>query len=185
MSPDETLYRYIALIRAINVGGRSVTKMTDIQKVFESLDLKDVLTYSQSGNVIFSSKEANSDQLGIVLEKKLFNLAGRPISVFILKPGDLRQASDNNPFHPEKYNGEQSCYIMFLSAEPDPARIAGLMETRETEYRFHVQNRFLYYAYPRTYAGHRRMIDFERELGVCGTARSWKVVKKLIELSDE
>ena len=72
---------------------------------------------------------------------------------------------------------------MFLSDEPDAERIKALMALQGDEYRFHVRRRVLYYSYPRTVAGHRRSINFEKVLGVAGTARTWKVVNTLIEMA--
>ncbi len=48
--------RLVALLRGINVGGRSVIKMAELRPAFEGLGLKDVRTYIQSGNVVFTSE---------------------------------------------------------------------------------------------------------------------------------
>ncbi len=48
---------YIALLRGINVGGHKVIKMADLKRVFESIGLKQVKTYIQSGNIVFESEE--------------------------------------------------------------------------------------------------------------------------------
>lgn len=48
---------YIALLRGINVGGHKVIKMAELKRVFESIGLKQVKTYIQSGNIVFESKE--------------------------------------------------------------------------------------------------------------------------------
>ena len=48
---------YIALLRGINVGGHRVIKMADLKKAFESIGVKQVKTYIQSGNVVFESEE--------------------------------------------------------------------------------------------------------------------------------
>ncbi len=72
---------------------------------------------------------------------------------------------------------------MFLNREPDAARWEALRQRQGDEYRFALHDRVLYYTYPKAIAGHRRTIDFERILGVVGTARDWKVVAKLIELT--
>ncbi len=49
--------RYVALLRAINVGGSSLMKMADLRARCEALGLQDVSTYIQTGNVLFSSSE--------------------------------------------------------------------------------------------------------------------------------
>jgi uncharacterized protein (DUF1697 family) len=101
----------------------------------------------------------------------------------VLTPEQLKTAADNNPFHPQRQDGEQQCHLMFLSGEPDPAHRAALMALQGDDYRVAVRGKVLYYTYPRALAGSRRSVNFEKVLGVSGTARTWKVVDKLIELS--
>lgn len=47
--------RYVALLRGINVGGKNLIKMTALKACFEKHGLRDVATFIQSGNVLFSS----------------------------------------------------------------------------------------------------------------------------------
>ena len=49
---------YIALLRGINIGGKSIIKMADLKYVLETIGLKNVQTYIQSGNVLFQSDES-------------------------------------------------------------------------------------------------------------------------------
>ena len=50
---------FIALIRGINVGGRNIIKMTDLKLLIESLGYKNVETYIQSGNIVFTIPSLN------------------------------------------------------------------------------------------------------------------------------
>lgn len=81
-----TLYRYVALVRALNVGGSSVVKMTALRELFESIGLCDVVTYIQSGNVVFSTAEVDTGLTARRIEKKLAPLTGRNMTVLILTP---------------------------------------------------------------------------------------------------
>jgi uncharacterized protein (DUF1697 family) len=181
---EESRYQYVTLLRGINIGGHNLIKMADLRKLFESLGLTDVVTYTQTGNVLFSTTDADSKQLALQIEKELASSIGKKIIVFVLSPEELRKAAANNPFNPEHLEKEHQCYLMFLSAEPDEAHCKALMDLQgEDYYGFHIQDKVLYFAYSIKYAGKRRTINFEKALGVIGTARSWKVVNKLIELS--
>ena len=174
---------YVALIRAINVGGNSPVRMSDLRKRFESLGLEGVVTYIQSGNVVFSTEEKDRDRLSRKIEADLSDLMGRGVKAFLLTPEELKKATVQNPFDPARLDKEQRCHLMFLSAPPTAVRRRALMAVQGEEYRFHIKGRVLYYAYSRKFDGIRRMIDFEKILGVSGTSRSWKVVDKLIEVS--
>lgn len=174
--------RYVALVRGLNVGGHGVISMAELREQFQSLGVSDVSTYIQSGNVLFTDHEPDRARLTHRLEKGLAAVLDRPVTVFVLTRAELRNAAAHNPFDPAARNATQQCQLMFLSAEPDAAHRKALMEMQGDEYRFHVRERVLYYAYDRSLAGHRRNIDFERVLGVAGTTRTWKVVDRLIRL---
>ena len=177
------LFCYIALFRAINVGGHAVVKMSELKKMFEKIGFTDVATYIQTGNVVFSSGESDKKKLAAVIEKKFKSATGYGLKVFVLTNDKLKKAASKNPFEPEKHANEQLCHLMFLSGKPLAVSIKELKKLEGREYKFHVQDDVLYYAYNIKFAGKRRNIDFEKVLVVKGTSRSWKVVNKLIELS--
>jgi uncharacterized protein (DUF1697 family) len=74
--------RYVALLRGINVGGKNLIKMTELKACFESLGLESVVTYIQSGNILFSADEADQFQLTRRIEgalSKTFNYKSRVV----------------------------------------------------------------------------------------------------------
>jgi uncharacterized protein (DUF1697 family) len=180
---DKKTRIYIALIRAVNVGGHSAVKMHEVRKRFEALGLKDVASHIQSGNVIFSTREADPRLLTRQIESELSALTGGKITAFVLSPRELKEAAAANPFDPARRDKEQRCHLVFLSAAPAAARRKALMAMQGKEYRFYISGKVLYFSYSRKYDGDRRSIDFEKVLGVSGTARSWNVVDKLIEIA--
>ena len=173
---------YVALIRAVNVGGTGVLRMSELRKRFEALGFKDVETYIQSGNVVFVTTDADRGRVTRKIEADLSAVWQRPAKVFLLTLDELKKAAAGNPFDPERLDKEQRCHLMFLSGVPEAGRRRDLMAMRGEEYRFHIQDRVLYYAYSRKDDGHRRTIDFEKVLGVSGTSRTWKVVSALIAI---
>ena len=66
-----TSVHYLALLRGINVGGRTIIKMADLKACFETIGCGDVATYIQSGNVVFRSQESNTDTLVRDIERAL------------------------------------------------------------------------------------------------------------------
>jgi len=175
--------KFIALLRGINVGGSAVITMADLKKQFESAGMTDVQTYIQTGNVVFTSKEKDTGKILLKLKQQFQKILNHNGEIFILTPEDLKTALANCPFEPEKNDAQQYCHLMFLSGKPGKQQINKLMDLRGEEYSFAVHDNILYYAYPREFGGHRRNINFEKVLGVTGTARTWKVIDKLIELS--
>jgi uncharacterized protein (DUF1697 family) len=174
--------KYVALIRALNVGGTSVIKMTDLKEMFESFGLDEVSTYIQSGNVIFKSKEKDLKKVTAKIEKGIKNLLEKELKILVFTSDQLRKAVDQNPFDPAKHSKEMQCQLMFLSEKPEPAHQKALMEMQKPEYQFAFWDKIFYYSYSKEWGGKRRNINFEKVLGVYGTTRTWKVVKTLIEL---
>ncbi len=158
-------------------------KMVDLRELFETAGFTDVVTYIQSGNVLFSTRNADIKRLERLLEQKLEPVLGNRAKVFVFSQADLKQAVANCPFDPVGRDKELRCHLMFLSTEPDSSHRQALFALRGEEYQFHISDKVLYYAYPGKFAGKRRTIDFEKVLSVVGTSRSWKVVTKLIQLS--
>lgn len=175
-------HRYAALLRGINVGGHGVITMAELREVFESLGTEEVSTYIQSGNVLFTDTEGDRGRLTRRLEEGVGAALGRPVTVFVLTRHELEDAAAHNPFEPAAHAATRQCHLVFLSAEPAAERRAALMGMQGDEYLFHVRGKVLYLAYDRAVAGRRRNVDFERVLGVTGTARTWKVVDRLVQL---
>jgi len=175
--------RYVALIRAINVGGTSIIKMADLKKVFESMGFTRVETHIQSGNVLFASSEKNIDKIESTIEKKMAATIGRPVKSFVLTAAQLKEAVKHNPFEPEK-NEDRQCQYLFLSDKPSKESGKAVMQFQGDEYRFFLHDKVLYYSYAKSLAGNRKTVNFEKILGVDATARTWKVVNKLIELAE-
>lgn len=76
--------RYIALLRGINVGGNNIIKMADLKASFESMGFSDVVTYIQSGNVLFNTGKKDKSKLEAQLEKALsetFNYNSRVVII--------------------------------------------------------------------------------------------------------
>lgn len=180
MKNESIQNRYIALIRSINVGGKSVMKMVDLLQTLKPMDFTKIKTYGQSGNLLIVTKETNIERLSRQLSERID--ADQNLYVFIFTPEQLQDALEHAPFDPEGKDASYHCHLMFLSSNPVEDRVESLMDLQGTEYRFFIRKKVLYYSYPKSIAGHRRNINFEKVLGVRGTARTWNVIKKLIQL---
>jgi uncharacterized protein (DUF1697 family) len=76
--------RYVALLRGINVGGRTLVKMGDLKTCVEELGLDDVSTYIASGNVLFESGERDAAKLEARIERAIEQRFGLPVKVVVL-----------------------------------------------------------------------------------------------------
>ena len=81
-SPIESMTSFIALLRAVNVGGTGKLPMSDLKEMCESAGFRCVRTYIASGNVIFESK-LDETAVRKALEKRLLAYAGKPVAVMV------------------------------------------------------------------------------------------------------
>src|SRR5262245_48283348 len=88
---------FVALLRAVNVGGTGKLPMTELKAMCEALGFKSVRTYIASGNVVFTSSKAES-AVKKALETKLQSYAGKPILVAVRTADEMAKVLADNPF---------------------------------------------------------------------------------------
>lgn len=89
--------QYVALLRGINVGGNNKIKMTDLKDCFEAAGFTDVVTYIQSGNVIFTGPRASEASIAEKLEQTLSKTFSYGAKVVIVTKDTLRQVVNKAP----------------------------------------------------------------------------------------
>lgn len=134
--------RYVAFLRAINVGGR-VVKMTRFKQIFEDLKLAEVETFIASGNVIFTSP-ADAARLETHIEKGLQGALGYPVVTFLRTTEEIAAVAERDPFGTPVPTGGR-IYVAFLR-DPPPAsvrkKVVALATSADT---FAVDGRELYW----------------------------------------
>jgi uncharacterized protein (DUF1697 family) len=88
---------FVALLRAVNVGGTGKLPMEDLKGICRSASFKAVRTYIASGNVVFES-EKPAAQVKAALEKKLHSYAGKPVGVLVRTAAEIADVLARNPF---------------------------------------------------------------------------------------
>lgn len=101
--------KYIAFLRAINVGGTKIIKMEDLRRMFESFGCVNVQTYIQSGNVIFEAKESTG--LEEELEKHLEKALGFKVETFLRTMDEVAKIASKPAFEPQ---GDETLHVVFL-----------------------------------------------------------------------
>jgi uncharacterized protein (DUF1697 family) len=89
--------RYIALLRGINVGGKTLIKMADLKACIEALDLDHVSTYIASGNVLFETSERDSASIETTIEHAIEQRFGLRVKVIVLDRVAYRRIVDEIP----------------------------------------------------------------------------------------
>jgi uncharacterized protein (DUF1697 family) len=108
--------RFVAFLRGINVGGRTVKKET-LQEAFTSLGFENFSTFRQSGNVVFDAESAYSEAIVPKIEAKLQNTLGYAVPVFLRTLPELKKIVDAEPFKNQNKEGS-SFLVTFLANTP-------------------------------------------------------------------
>jgi uncharacterized protein (DUF1697 family) len=174
---------FVALLRGINVGGRSLVSMADLRTLLTSLGFEDVVTYIQSGNVVFRSAIADEDQLAATLEQEIAGTFDVSPAVLVRTPGELETIAAANPYLTR--NAELSkLHVVYLDRVPATNAAGGLDPERSPPDEFTLRGREIFLRLPSGAGRSKLTLDyFERVLGVRGTQRNWNTLLKLIELS--
>jgi uncharacterized protein (DUF1697 family) len=114
---ETIMNKYLVLLRGINVGGNNIIKMDELKKLFEEAGFTGVLTYIQSGNIIFNDLEKNKLTLTEKIENILYKKMGNKITVSILTFSEIKKVINKKPevFGEEK---EKFKYDVIFLIEP-------------------------------------------------------------------
>lgn len=99
--------RYIAFLRGINISGKNKVSMRELKQGFESLNYTEVKTYLNSGNVIFSSNEADTIKITGRIEEMIKNKFHLDIPVFVISKEELEDIL----YHAPDWWGDESTEI--------------------------------------------------------------------------
>jgi uncharacterized protein (DUF1697 family) len=165
--------KYIALLRAVNVGGTGKLPMSDLKAMCEELGFAHVATYIASGNVVFESK-ASEPEVKAALEKRLQTHAGAPVGVVVRTDAEMAAVVKANPF--PKASPSQAVAIFLDQPPPRDAldHAAGIND--ET---MRLGRREIYVHYPSGIGRSKLRIPAAKT----GTMRNMNTIAKLAEMA--
>jgi uncharacterized protein (DUF1697 family) len=172
--------RYVAFLRAINVGGR-VVKMESLRKAFEDLGLSNVESFIASGNVIFESR-SGARTLEEKIGKRLHKTFGYEVTTFVRSHPELAAVADHRAFSEAKLNASDSTlFIGFLLTEPSKeaqSRVLGY-PSKTDEFRFH-QRELYWLCRTRLSDSEFSGARLEKLLGLRMTVRNANTIHRLV-----
>lgn len=172
--------RYVALLRGINVSGQKMIKMDALKLHFDMPGISNVVTYIQSGNVLFDTKETDNNKLRNKIEKQLTLKLGYDVPTIVRSLEEIKEAVDNCPFTEEL--PERRVYIIFLSAAPPAALHTALDTYKNDAEEIKVIGQDLYIVSGGIGKSKLTLALIEKKLGVTATMRNLTTSKKLLEL---
>jgi uncharacterized protein (DUF1697 family) len=172
--------RFVALLRAINVGGH-VVKMETLRKHFTRLRFANVETFIASGNVLFDAPGAEPRELEEQIAMELERLLGYPVATFVRSPAEIASVVTHEPFATGAFDfTKHALYIGFLAGRPNAETVRKVVGLNTPVNEFHIHGRELYWGC-RTRFSESAVSGavLERTVGLPMTMRNVTTVRKL------
>ena len=177
------MIRYVALLRGINVGGNNIIKMADLKTCFVEMGFVNVVTYIQSGNVLFDSNDTNQLQLIQQIEKGLSESFNYNSKIVLLSQQLLNQLINTAPQGFGVYPDEYRYDVIFLKQPLTSEEALSKIKTKEGVDFVTTGNGVLYFSRLSNMSSQSQMTK------MIGTAiykemtiRNWNTTTKLCEL---
>jgi uncharacterized protein (DUF1697 family) len=175
----------ISMLRGVNVGGHKMVKMDALKALYESLGLRDVETYVQSGNVIFRTEGRELVRLCKRIENGIEQTFGFHSDVIVRTPAELRDVVQKNPFASRRGIEPKRLAVTFLASDPGKEAREKLLAIKTEPEELQIEGRELYIYYPNGMARPKLTWPIiEKALKTSGTARNWNSVTKLLEIGE-
>jgi uncharacterized protein (DUF1697 family) len=171
--------RYIAFLRAINVGGHTV-KMDVLRQHFEAQGFVNVETFIASGNVVFETTVKNPRTLEKKIEDRLRAALGYEVATFIRTAAELSAIAQYQSFSPVTLKTAQALNVAFLAEPLDAAAQKKLAALKTDIDDFHVQGREVYWLCRKKQSESKfSNVGLEKTIGQAATMRGINTIQKL------
>ena len=176
----------ISLLRGVNLAGHKKIKMDALRALYESLGLRDVQTYINSGNVIFRTGGRDLASLTRRIEDGIERTFGFRSDTIVRTVPELRDAIAGNPFASRPGVDPKRLVVTFLAGDPVREARDKVLKIECDPEELRIGGRELYIYYPNGMARPKlSMALVERTLKTSGTSRNWNTVTKLLELAEK
>jgi uncharacterized protein (DUF1697 family) len=166
---------FVALLRAVNVGGTGKLPMSDLKGLCERAGFRNVRTYIASGNVV-AERDSAEAEAKTALEAKLKAYAGKPVGVIVRTAAEMSEVVANNPF-PDR--SASRTVAIFLDRAPPPDLLKDVKGQANEE--LGLGAREIYIHHPDGIGRSKLRIPAGRD----GTARNMNTVAKLAAMAGE
>lgn len=170
--------RYIALFDSLRMGAKRLT-MAELRAAFEAEGCSNIETVVAGGNILFAHPERPDDGLEEMLARMMRARFGMSGVVLVRSPGTLDAAIAGNPFAAE--GQEDFVHTLFVDGSVDPEAFARMQGGRQGAEQIAMGDRALHIDYVSSAAEAKQVGAFiERRLGLRGTARSLRSMKRML-----
>lgn len=166
---------FVALLRAVNVGGTGKLPMSELKAMCEALGFAGVRTYIASGNVVFTSRKSDSAVKNL-LEARLQAYAGKPVGVLVRTAAEMQAVLDANPFPKAAPNRTMA---VFLDKPPPTDTLAAVKGRKDEEIKLGLREIYIHYG------GGMGQSKLVVPSAKAGTARNMNTIATLARMAAE
>jgi uncharacterized protein (DUF1697 family) len=171
---------HLALLRAVNVGGRQPILMAELRDLLLTLGFLDVRSLLQSGNLVFRSNARTGTDLESFLEQEAAKRLGLHTDFMVRTEEEWKRIVADNPFPEEAKRDPGRFVVTFLKRAPSAKEVEALQAGITGPEIVRMNGREAYIVYPAGIGRSRLTNTFvEKKFGTRGTARNWNTVLKL------
>jgi uncharacterized protein (DUF1697 family) len=175
---------WVSLLRAVNVSGHNRLPMAELRDCLAAAGFAQVRSYLQSGNVVSASGHRSAAAVAGAVHDAIAREFGLDLTVVVRSPAQLREVLDWNPFPEVSAVRPNRVFAMHLTGPPDPDRVAALLAEPVAPDQLAVRGHEVAICYAESMHASRIQGEWlSRRLGVAGTARNWRTLAALVDLS--
>ncbi len=175
------MFRFIAFLRAINVGGGRTVKMQSLRQIFESLGFLNVATFIASGNVVFETTTKKTKTPERKIERALKAALGYKVHTFVRGEAELAEIANYRPFPGSTFDEIWQSNIIFLADNLNKKLKQDLCALRTDTDAFEVHGREIYWRRRRKKNGALfSTVPLEKILGPAFTVRGANTIKRIV-----
>ncbi len=177
--------KFISILRGINVSGQKKILMADLKALYEALGFKNVITYIQSGNVIFECPSQDKTDIKSKIDRTIEVRYDFQVPVEVRTELEFKTILENCPFeHIDLDRDGAKVLVTFLSAKPSADNLTEAQKYVASSEKMALHDQVVYLHCPNGYGRSKLSNTFlEKKLGVVATTRNLKTVSKLYALT--
>jgi len=172
----------ISLLRGINLGGHKSIKMDALCSVYKAMELGDVQSCLQSGNVVFTAKTQSLKSLTEQIEDVIEEKFGFHCDVVLRTSSEMKQVIANNPFAKRRGIVPGKLGVVFFKEAPAAESCDEVLRVKAKDENVHIHGREFYIYFGSGMGQSKLFAAIARKL--TGTTRNWNTVTKLAQIAE-
>lgn len=176
---------FVAFLRAINVGGRNIIKMSELKECLETIHLKHIQTFLQSGNVVFESELEDTEKLQILIQHAIEFVFSLNVPVVVRTHQEIENVIKSQPFENYLSLPKDKIFICYLQTAPTATTLAAFkpIDSKGDIFTVVDKNIFIYCQNPYNETKLQNNF-FEKKLLTFATTRNYNTTNEILNIME-